>query len=209
MRYPPGHKAKTREKILEAAGRVFRRQGYHATGVDGVMEEAGLTAGGFYAHFASKQALLAELFEYFRGQFNIKADDQATRTDVRKDLDAFVTRYLGDVHLQKIEEGCPLAALLSEVCRSDDSVKKGFEAMVLDFQRLATTQGPDGQPAFNEEQALATLALCVGGIGLARSVQDGELAGKILESCKQAAQSILDRGETPGFKAKPERKSRA
>ncbi len=60
MRYAPDHKAKTRGKILAAAGRVFRRLGYHAAGVDRVMEEAGLTSGGFYAHFESKEALLAE-----------------------------------------------------------------------------------------------------------------------------------------------------
>ncbi len=60
MRYAPDHKEKTRARIIEAAGKVFRRQGYHATGVDKVMEEAGLTAGGFYAHFDSKQALLVE-----------------------------------------------------------------------------------------------------------------------------------------------------
>ena len=60
MRYAPDHKEKTRARILEAAGKVFRRQGYHSAGVDKVMEEAGLTAGGFYAHFDSKQALLAE-----------------------------------------------------------------------------------------------------------------------------------------------------
>ena len=60
MRYPAGHKEQTRAKILQAAGKVFRREGYHAAGVDKVMEEAGLTAGGFYAHFASKEALLAE-----------------------------------------------------------------------------------------------------------------------------------------------------
>ena len=60
MRYPPGHKDETRRKILEAAATVFRRQGYHAGGVDQVMREAGLTAGGFYAHFPSKEALFAE-----------------------------------------------------------------------------------------------------------------------------------------------------
>ncbi|MGD0042295.1 MAG: helix-turn-helix domain-containing protein, partial [Isosphaeraceae bacterium] len=57
MRYAAGHREQTRAKILRAACRVFRRQGYHAAGVDKVMEEAGLTAGGFYAHFASKEAL--------------------------------------------------------------------------------------------------------------------------------------------------------
>ena len=62
MRYSPGHKEQTRAKIVEAAGKVFRRLGYHAAGVDKVMEEAGLTAGGFYSHFASKDALLADVF---------------------------------------------------------------------------------------------------------------------------------------------------
>lgn len=61
MRYPAGHKERTRARIVRAAARVFRREGYHAAGLDKVMEEAGLTAGGFYAHFGSKEALLAEV----------------------------------------------------------------------------------------------------------------------------------------------------
>ena len=63
MRYAADQKEKTRSRIVRAAGKVFRRQGYHAAGVDKVMAEAGLTAGGFYAHFDSKQALLAEAIE--------------------------------------------------------------------------------------------------------------------------------------------------
>ena len=80
MRYTPDHKEKTRARILESAATVFRRQGYHATGVDKVMEEAGLTAGGFYAHFPSKDALLAEALEHYAAKASGKLDRRAGRS---------------------------------------------------------------------------------------------------------------------------------
>ena len=98
MRYSPDHKEKTRAKILESAATAFRRQGYHATGVDKVMEEAGLTAGGFYAHFPSKDALLAEALEHYAakstGTLNAGLEDVADREWVR----AIVDRYLAASH---------------------------------------------------------------------------------------------------------------
>lgn len=84
MRYAAGHKARTRAKIVKAAGKVFRREGYHRAGVDKVMEEAGLTAGGFYAHFESKEALLAATLEpaaaEVGGRRDQEADGAANRT---------------------------------------------------------------------------------------------------------------------------------
>ena len=82
VRYAPDRKEKTRAKILRAAGRVFRREGYHAAGVDKVMAEAGLTAGAFYAHFESKQALLAEA-ACTRGQGGRRARPERQRMDCR------------------------------------------------------------------------------------------------------------------------------
>jgi TetR/AcrR family transcriptional repressor of nem operon len=189
MRYPADQKEKTRARILDAAGRVFRRQGYHAAGVDQVMKEAGLTPGGFYSHFASKEALLAEvlgptvrstplarLFEH--------VDGDASPSRVME----FVAVYLSPSHLDDAERGCPLPALISEIGRGGIEVKAGFEAV---FRTLAEHLIRIAGQTFDESRARAIIALCVGGVGLARSINDRELAEAILESCRAQAALML------------------
>jgi TetR/AcrR family transcriptional repressor of nem operon len=190
MRYAPDHKVKTRARILEAAGRVFRRQGYHQTGVDKVMEEAGLTAGGFYAHFNSKQELLAETLEHTREKMGARHEAGLKDLTGREWVDAFLARYLGTKHRQEAENCCPLVALISEVSRADGHVKQSFETIVRELGgRLGANA--EGDPASVDERALAAVALCVGGLGLARSVQDEVLAEQILKSCRNQAAILL------------------
>src|SRR5882757_6485383 len=107
MRYPAGHKEQTRAKILRAAAKVFRREGYHAAGVDKVMEEAGLTAGGFYAHFGSKEALLAETLTPAAAEAGVPLDEGLEAVAGRARLQAFVESYLSRAHLHRTEDGCP------------------------------------------------------------------------------------------------------
>ncbi len=111
MRYSPDHKEKTRARILESAATAFRRQGYHATGVDKVMEQAGLTAGGFYAHFPSKDALLAEALEHYAahasGKLEVGLEDASELERAR----AIVDRYLTASHRGHPERGCPIPSL--------------------------------------------------------------------------------------------------
>jgi TetR/AcrR family transcriptional repressor of nem operon len=182
MRYAAGHREQTRAKILRAAGKVFRRQGYHAAGVDKVMEEAGLTAGGFYAHFASKEALLVEMLA--PAAAGALHDAHIEHLTDRVCAEAFVERYLSHEHVVKTEDGCPLPPLVSEVARAGGSVKASFEASV---RGLATQlQGQDGG-AVSQDRALAVVALCVGGLGIARSVEDEALAERILAACRDLA----------------------
>jgi TetR/AcrR family transcriptional regulator, transcriptional repressor for nem operon len=182
MRYAAGHREQTRAKILRAAGKVFRRQGYHAAGVDKVMEEAGLTAGGFYAHFASKEALLAEVLA--PAASGALHDEHIEYLTDRACAEAFVDRYLSLEHVVKTEDGCPLPPLVSEVARAGESVKASFEASL---RGLATRlQGQDGGEV-SEDRAFAVVALCVGGLGIARSVEDEALAERILAACRDLA----------------------
>jgi TetR/AcrR family transcriptional repressor of nem operon len=188
MRYPAGHKEQTRAKILRAAGKVFRRRGYHAAGVDQVMEEAGLTAGGFYAHFGSKEALLAETLRSAAAEVGARRDAGLEGVSGRGWVEAFVDRYLSPSHRRKLEEGCPLPALVSEVARSGAPVKASFEAIVRDLVvRLKDHAGGD----LSEERALALIALCVGGLGVARSVRDDALGERILAACRDLARAGL------------------
>ena len=190
MRYPAGRKEQTRKKILETAGRIFRRDGYHAAGVDKVMEEAGLTAGGFYAHFSSKQALLAAALAEAGAESRDRVEKSLHGLSGRAWVQGFLGRYLGPEHCESSESGCPLAALVSEVSRAEEAVKASFEALVCSLQEmLASKAGSDAVMA--GELALAAVSMCVGGLALARSVNDRALAERILDSCRRQAEKIL------------------
>jgi TetR/AcrR family transcriptional regulator, transcriptional repressor for nem operon len=188
MRYAPGHKQQTRDRILRAAGKVFLREGYHAAGVDKVMEEAGLTAGGFYSHFDSKEALLAEMLAAAAAVAAMPREEELGPIAGRDWAASFVDRYLSLRHVASPEDGCPLPALVSEVARSGDAVKASFEAIVLD---LAVRMKQDAGEGLSEDRSLAIIALCVGGIGVARSVQDESLGERILTACRELARAGL------------------
>jgi len=186
MRYAAGRKEETRARILKAAGKVFRRHGYHASGVDKVMEEAGLTAGGFYAHFASKEALFAAMFAPTAAEAAARQGDRPDRPD-RAWVEGFLDFYLSAAHRDRPEQGCPLSALISEVARAGEPVKASFEAVV----RAVASRIESGAGG-SEERALALVSLCVGGLGLARSVVDETLSDRILSSCRDQAALLLD-----------------
>lgn len=188
MRYPADHKAKTRERIVEAAGRLFRRRGYHASGVDAVMNEAGLTPGGFYAHFGSKEALLAEALGQAARAASVGVDASLDGLSGRAWAEGFVAYYLSEPHREAVEDGCPLASLASEVARAGEPVRRTFESLIL---RLVDRLADSG---LEEGRALAVVALCVGGLGLARSVQDDELAARVLQASRELAGLALERG---------------
>jgi len=205
MRYAPDQKEKTRAKILDAAGKVFRRKGYHPAGVDDVMDEAGLTAGGFYAHFGSKQALLAEAIAHTGVATRRRHAAALANLSGPEWLAAFLRHYLSASHRRGIEEGCPLAALVSEVARADEKVKRSFEGIVRELECQLASHARECEAGATGDRALAALALCVGGLGLARSVQDEALAERILASCRKQAERILCGGPNVRGRASPRR----
>jgi len=189
MRYPADHKAKTRARILDAAGRIFRRLGYHASGVDAVMAEAGLKPGGFYAHFHSKESLLAETIGQAAAAMQARGVPIPDGPPGRVWASAFIAGYLSPSHRDAADDGCPLAALASEVARAGEPVRRSFEAA---FLRIASrmSAGPDAP----DDRTLAVLALCLGGLGLSRAVFDENLALRILAACRTLAAEALDDG---------------
>ncbi len=206
VRYAVDRKKKTRARILGAAGKVFRREGYHGAGVDKVMEEAGLTAGGFYAHFDSKQALLAEALEHAAAQAGERLVPSSEGLSGHEWVEAFLGRYLSAEHCRGVEDGCPLAALVSEVARADGPVKVRFEALVRGIVSELASHAMAGNSACSEERALAAVAICVGGLGLARCARDAAYSVQILESCRKVAAEILGAVQMPHAKASPRRK---
>ena len=184
MRYSKEHKAETRNRILDAAGRVFRRLGYHGGGVDAVMKEAGLTHGGFYAHFRNKEALFSEavgkalldLQEMHRNWTKGRRGPAWVR--------AFLRGYLSQKHAEHLETGCAVPPLVSELGRAGTPPKQAFEANLAGWQE-SITEHLEGSDAEREQKALAVIAACVGGMALARAVDSPDLADRILTGSRE------------------------
>ena len=138
-------KEQTRERILRAAARAIRKHGYEGVGVADVMREAGLTHGGFYAHFASRDALLAQAAE----QAGVESVENLSRAVARakpgEELMALVDSYLADRHVEAPEQGlgCALAAAGSDVPRQHDDVRRAVSRRIKDLIGLVERQFPD------------------------------------------------------------------
>src|SRR4051794_23287832 len=134
-RTPNSRKEETHERIVDAAARAIRKHGYSGVGVADVMKEAGLTHGGFYAHFDSRDALLVEALER-AGRDSFQAVSRSAEQRAVKGVSAFrsfVETYLADAHLTSLETGCPVAALGSDMPRQSQSVR---DASAVRVQRL-------------------------------------------------------------------------
>src|SRR5262245_57495578 len=183
MRYAAGHKAQTRARILEAAAGLFRSGGYQSTGVDAVMAAADLTAGAFYAHFSSKEDLLAGALE---SAFEQSRSDW-TRIDRLKGaawLRAFASFYLSREHRDRADRGCPMPALAPEVGRLGDESRDVFERHVRDLVDTVDRHiAPDSRDV---RAAIPKIALSVGALVLARAVNDPAFSDQILSACRDA-----------------------
>lgn len=185
MRYPLGHKQQTSQRILRAAGRLFRKHGYAATGVDAVMASADLTAGAFYSHFRSKEDLLAETLDAVFENAKNDRPEKLNTLHGREWLRAFASFYLSVEHRDAVDRGCPMPALAAEVARVGGKPRAVFEHHL---QRVIDSVAQQfDQVAPDRERAIATVAMCLGGVMLARAVKDETLSREILDACREAA----------------------
>lgn len=172
------HSAKeaSHERIVGAAARAIRRSGYNGTGVADIMKEAGLTHGAFYAHFASREAMLAEAADRAGAQANAAAAKVISAAPPQEALRALIESYLSKAHLEAIETGCPIAALGSEMPRQSPEVRRAATIRIKEMIDLIAQQMPDGGQPSAHERALATIASIVGTLILARAVDEPALA---------------------------------
>lgn len=178
MRYGPRHKESTRKRILKRAAALFRREGYRGVGIDRIMAEADLTRGGFYAHFPSKSALFAEVL----GQ----QTDFVRRLRDSGDVREVISGYLDPENREKVARGCTLATLTNEVPRQDRAARAAFasqvEGLIAEIEAHVPSGLPDGRA-----RAVEAVALCVGGISLARGIGDERLAREVLAVSRDRA----------------------
>lgn len=172
----------THERIVGVAARAIRRSGYAGTGVADIMKEAGLTHGAFYAHFASREAMLAEAAARACAESAAAAADLVAQVPSEKALPAMLAAYLSQKHQDQAETGCPLAALGSETARQAADVRRAATRHIKEVVDLLARQSPDwGQPRAHD-QALVTLSTMVGALVLARAVDDPGLSERLRET---------------------------
>jgi TetR/AcrR family transcriptional repressor of nem operon len=195
MRYPPEETAAKHKRILNEASRLFRSRGFDGVGVAEIMKSADLTHGAFYAHFPSKDALVAEAGVAALGEIGRRVA-RAAATDSPRE--AFIARYLSEEHRDDPAKGCALAAFGSDMSRQPEAVRDAFTE---EFRHLVDTVAtgldwPDDTDS--RKSSLQLISALVGAMVLARAMTDRRLSGEILS----AAQEQLGGG-------KPQRAKRA
>jgi AcrR family transcriptional regulator len=194
-RYGRQHKEATRRRIVETAGRRLKADGIDGSGVAALMADAGLTNGAFYAHFASKDDLVATaVADQLRGQ----REQYSTRPPGRDGAELMMREYLSAAHRDSPEDGCPSAALLAEIGRGSEATKRAYTQGVLAIaDEIAGRLAPDDPPSARST-TLGLFAMLIGTLQLSRALTDPQLADEVLEQGIKNALALMDTiGESP------------
>lgn len=195
-RTPNSRKQETHERIVDVAARAIRRHGYAGVGVADVMKEAGLTHGGFYAHFDSRDALLVEALER-AGRESGEAVTRALERRAARGVSAFralVEAYLGDEHLASLETGCPVAALACDMPRQSDAVREASAARV----RRLVAGVQSALPHASRATASVVAGTLVGTLQLARALGANGDGRALLSAARKA---LVQQYDTPSTAA--------
>src|ERR1700721_2527398 len=188
MPYPSDHRAKTKKKIVDSARKLFNRYGFESVSIKQIMAGAGLTHGGFYSYFKSKSDLYSEVLGCFFTDPEWKNCWERVHVDLSStDVGPQVVRaYLSRQHFEDVENSCPMVALPTDVSRSGETAKQAFEtvfsAMVSVLERSLKES-----PRVRRPRAQAIAALCVGGMVVARALQNRSHAEGLRDACMAGA----------------------
>ncbi|MFZ0660628.1 MAG: TetR/AcrR family transcriptional regulator [Candidatus Binataceae bacterium] len=189
MRVSKEKAARNREQILAAAARMFREQGITATGVDSITAAAGLTHGGLYSQFGSKEAIATEAIRYASARSRQRWQRAEQRSAGAPLLPSIIESYLAPAHRDAPGHGCVIAALAADVGRQSRTVRKAFTRELKGTLEFLARQVPGKSSSRQFESAAAAFSCMVGALILARAASDNELSDRIL---KAAAARISD-----------------
>jgi TetR/AcrR family transcriptional repressor of nem operon len=189
IRYSKDHKQATRQRIVEAAGRRFKQDGIDGAGVAAVMSDAGLTNGAFYAHFTSKEDLVANVLA---DQLRAQRQSLDAEAPDRAGLEAFVRSYLSPQHRDQCADGCPSAALLDEIARRPAATRQVFTDELMGvIDDIASRLDPTDLEVARTD-ALTVFGLMVGTLQLARALTDRDRSDQLLARGVETALKLLD-----------------
>jgi TetR/AcrR family transcriptional repressor of nem operon len=179
MRYEKGHKETTRRRIIETAAARFRRDGIEGVGVADLMAEAGLTHGGFYSHFASKEELVKAAVEEASAVSAIRFDKRVEEGG----LEVWIRSYMRTEHRDHPEKGCVVAALASELARHPKATRKGFSTRLAKVTAKIEDYLPSKMtPVQKKKTAVGIFGMLVGALQMARAVDEPKASDEILEA---------------------------
>ncbi|GLQ47160.1 TetR family transcriptional regulator [Dyella lipolytica] len=192
MRYEKGHKEATRHRIVEAAGERFRKEGIANVGVASLMSEIGLTQGGFYNHFESKDDLAREALAVGLEGMRERLRKASTKTgDAR--LEDLVNGYLNARHRDNVGSGCMLATLAVEAGRSEGPVRAQLTDGIKEMVKLVGSILPESlKPKQREADAMAVASCLIGTLILARATDDPQMSDRFLDSGRRAALAVVE-----------------
>ncbi|HEX8321798.1 TetR/AcrR family transcriptional regulator [Longimicrobium sp.] len=193
-RYPSGHKERTREQIVSAAARAFREEGVEGVSVGEVMGRAGLTHGGFYAHFRNKDQLVAEACGCALEQSTARLIDIARNAPPEERLAAFIGAYASPTHRDDPGAGCLMPALAAEVSRHSPEVRTAFTGSFQQGIAMLARLLPQMEGADRTDRALALMSGLAGAVMLARAVDDPVLSDRILQASRDAFTAAFAKG---------------
>jgi TetR/AcrR family transcriptional repressor of nem operon len=191
MRYDTEHKQKTRTKVLQAAAKAIRTDGPHRVAVAGVMADAGLTHGGFYAHFASKDELVEAAIGHMFDEARARVQHETEGRGPAEGLVAYIDFYLSKKHRDARGAGCPMAALASDLPRLDEAVREQFAAGV---RRLTSTLGEKLTAlghANVDVEAHSMVAELIGALSVARIEPDSKRSDAVLAASRHQLKQRL------------------
>jgi TetR/AcrR family transcriptional repressor of nem operon len=194
MRYSREHKLETHARIVKKASVRLREKGAHGIGVADLMKDAGLTHGGFYAHFDSREALVIEAFAHAMDRSREHWRKLAEQASPEKRLANIVDSYLTPAHRDDPGRGCAVPALGAEIARESPKTRKAFAAKLEQMIDMLAAQIPEQPRNAARKQAMASIATMMGTVVLARIAGNGEFSDEILKAGRDA---VLDRATSP------------
>jgi TetR/AcrR family transcriptional regulator, transcriptional repressor for nem operon len=186
MRYSKEHKLETHARIVKKASVRLREKGAHGVGVADLMKDAGLTHGGFYAHFDSREALVIEAFAHAMDRSTERWRKLAEQTPPDKRLAMIVDSYLTPVHRDDPGHGCAIPTLGAEIARESPRTRKAFAVKLEQMIDMLAAQVPNGSRKAARKQAMAVIATMMGTLVLARVAGNGEFSDEILGAGRDA-----------------------
>ena len=203
MRYSKEHKQETHARIVKKASVRLREKGAHGIGVADLMKEAGLTHGGFYAHFDSREALVIEAFAYAMDRSTERWRKIAEQTPPDKRLATIVDNYLTPVHRDDPGHGCAVPTLGAEIARESPKTRKAFSAKLEQMIDMMADQVLDVPRKVARKQAIAALTTMMGTLVLSRIAGNGEFSDEILGAGREAVLGRAAAAKPAAKKAKP------
>ncbi|MGB6686948.1 MAG: TetR/AcrR family transcriptional regulator [Terracidiphilus sp.] len=184
MRYGPDHKAEVHRKIVNDASRRVRREGITGAAVSAVMRDAGLTHGGFYKHFGSKDDLLMESLSEAFQEITDRLADAAKRSRPGDAWKAIVKAYLSPEHCDHSECGCPVAALAPELARADKEMKPRIAGELIEYKSRMLSFMPGRRTVDRERAFFSIFSTMIGAIEIARMLPEQAARARVLASAR-------------------------